>query len=80
MEPRWLVLVPREGGPVADLAASSGPAILAVGAEGPGVSKQVLELEHTEITIPLTGQVESLNSTVAAAIALYELRRSQVNP
>jgi TrmH family RNA methyltransferase len=74
IDPKWLVLVPRSGAPVPQLDPQTG-VVLVVGSEGPGVSMGVQELAHTPMTIPLAGQVESLNSTVAAAIALYELRR-----
>ena len=73
-DPQWLVLVPRMGEPVRSLGPQAG-VVLVVGAEGPGVSEGVQELPHTPVMIPLGGHVESLNSTVAAAIALYELRR-----
>jgi TrmH family RNA methyltransferase len=74
LEPTWLVLTPNDGVPLEDVQ-DLGTRILAVGAEGPGVSSRILEVATTRVTIPLSGQVESLNSTVAAAIALYGLTR-----
>jgi len=74
--PVWLALAPRDGVPPGDLEVDGG-IVLAVGAEGPGLSDEVLRLARTRVTIPLAGQVESLNSTVAAAIALHAIRAAK---
>ncbi|MBV8202363.1 MAG: RNA methyltransferase [Acidobacteria bacterium] len=76
--PRWVALVPRGG---ADLYgggmrdALRGTLVLALGAEGPGVSPALLERAALRLTIPVAPPVESLNATVAAALTLFELRR-----
>lgn len=72
--PRWVVLAPRGG---RDLYGTplDGTLILALGAEGPGLSEALRERADTALTIPLEAPVESLNVTVAAAVALFELRR-----
>lgn len=71
---RWAALVPRDGEVLweADL---SGPLVLAVGAEGPGLSEALLRRADLRLTIPLAGPVESLNAAVAAALVLFEIRR-----
>jgi tRNA G18 (ribose-2'-O)-methylase SpoU len=46
---------------------------LLAGAEGPGLSREALSLASHEVTIPMTGQVDSLNVATAVAIALYHL-------
>ena len=74
--PRWAVLTPR-GGQLLTEVPSGGSLILAVGAEGPGISDEVAARADIRLTIPLAGKVESLNSTVAAAIALYEISRTE---
>jgi TrmH family RNA methyltransferase len=76
VRPRWLALVPRDG---ADLwrAPLGGSLVLAVGAEGPGLSPTLLERADQRLTIPLAPPVESLNATVAAALVLFEVRRRQ---
>ncbi len=59
-------------------AAGPGALILALGAEGPGLSKEIERLVAREgllLTIPLEPPVESLNVAVAAAVALFEIRR-----
>ena len=49
-------------------------AILIIGNESKGISKKILELADTKITIPKTGAAESLNAAVATGILLYALR------
>jgi tRNA G18 (ribose-2'-O)-methylase SpoU len=68
--------VPRGGTDLyrADLA---GTVILAVGAEGPGLSPTVAARADLALTIPLEPPVESLNATVAAALVLFEARRGR---
>ncbi|HEX5759289.1 MAG TPA: RNA methyltransferase [Thermoanaerobaculia bacterium] len=78
--PRWLALAPRGGrdlyGPL-ELPAGA-PLLLAVGAEGPGLSADLERRAALRLTIPLEPPVESLNATVAAALVLFELRRRQL--
>jgi 23S rRNA (guanosine2251-2'-O)-methyltransferase len=52
-----------------------GPIILVVGSEGDGLSRLVREHCDALVRIPIEGSVESLNASVATAIALYELSR-----
>jgi TrmH family RNA methyltransferase len=75
--PRWVALVPRGGVDLYDALrdAPGGTIVLALGAEGPGVSPGLLERAAVRLTIPVAPPVESLNATVAAALTLFELRR-----
>jgi len=75
--PRWMALVPRGGVGLYDALrdAPGGTIVLALGAEGPGVSTALLERASFRLTIPVAPAVESLNATVAAALTLFELRR-----
>ncbi|HYO14501.1 MAG TPA: RNA methyltransferase [Thermoanaerobaculia bacterium] len=72
--PRWAALVPRGGEPLWT-APLAGTLVLAVGAEGPGLSAALLHRTALRLTIPLEAPVESLNATVAAALVLFEVRR-----
>jgi TrmH family RNA methyltransferase len=74
--PRWAALVPRSG---ADLYSTplTGTLILALGAEGPGLSPAVGALADLALTIPVAPPVESLNAVVAAALVLFEMRRQR---
>ncbi|MFC7458490.1 23S rRNA (guanosine(2251)-2'-O)-methyltransferase RlmB [Brachybacterium sp. GCM10030267] len=49
------------------------PAALVVGAEGKGLSRLARETSDQVVSIPMGGGTESLNASVAAAIALYEI-------
>ena len=53
----------------------SGGLALVFGAEGKGVRPLVRRACDATVSIPLAGEVESLNVSVAAALLLYEARR-----
>ena len=53
----------------------TGPLALVIGSEGDGLGRLVGETCDFRIRLPMLGQVGSLNAGVAAAIALYEVRR-----
>jgi TrmH family RNA methyltransferase len=73
---RWLALVPRDGEDLWRAPLSSdGPLVLAIGAEGPGLSPALLARADLRLTISIEPPVESLNATVAAALVLFEIRR-----
>lgn len=54
-----------------------GPLAVVVGAEGAGVRPGVLEHCDFRLSIPMLGQVGSLNASVSAAILLYEAARQR---
>ncbi len=72
--PRWLALVPRDGVSWRQLRVD-GAVVLLLGAEGPGLSPDLLARADERVTIPLAPPVESLNATVAAAVVLFEIVR-----
>jgi len=51
----------------------SRPLALILGAEGKGVRKELLKLSDEIVTIPLSGKTPSLNVSVAAGIAIWEV-------
>jgi len=53
--------------------------VLVIGAEGEGLSRLIAEQCDYLVRIPIGDKVESLNASVAAAIALYELKRITQN-
>ena len=50
---------------------------LVIGAEGTGVSKRVGDNSDFIISIPMFGKINSLNASVAAGIAIYEVVRQR---
>jgi 23S rRNA (guanosine2251-2'-O)-methyltransferase len=54
---------------------ASGPLVLVVGAEGRGLSRLVTDTCDLTVRIPLASDVESLNASVAAGVALAEVAR-----
>ena len=55
----------------------TGSVVVVIGSEGEGVSRLVLEGCDRVVSIPLKGQIASLNASVAAGIALYEVMRTR---
>ena len=55
----------------------TGGVALVFGAEGKGLRPLVRKTCDDAISIPLAGNVESLNVSVAAALMLYEARRQR---
>lgn len=56
----------------------SGPVALVVGSEGKGVGRLVKEKCDFMVSLPMRGQVNSLNASVAAGIVLYEIARQRM--
>jgi 23S rRNA (guanosine2251-2'-O)-methyltransferase len=58
-----------------DLEAATEPIVLVVGSEGKGLSRLVQERCDIVVRIPISSASESLNASVAAGVALYEVAR-----
>lgn len=58
-----------------DLEVAVGPVVIVVGSEGRGMSRLVGETCDLRVAIPMASGVESLNASVAAAVALAEVAR-----
>ncbi len=58
-----------------DLDLTDEPVCVVVGGEGAGLHRLVRETCDLLVRIPMGGQVESLNASVAGALALFEVRR-----
>lgn len=74
----WSVGLDADGG--TELSTSrllADPLVLVVGAEGRGLSRLALETCDEVARLPMVGQVGSLNASVAAAVALYEVLRQR---
>lgn len=55
----------------------SGPVVLIMGSEERGISGELLKISDLVVKIPVTGQIGSLNVSVAAGILLYEIKRQR---
>lgn len=55
----------------------SGPIAIVVGNEGSGISRLVRENCDFMLNIPMTGNINSLNASVSAAISIYEIVRQK---
>lgn len=58
----------------------SGKVAFAIGNEGAGLSRDMLQAVAEHIHIPMPGRVESLNAAAAAAICLFEASRQAAKP
>jgi 23S rRNA (guanosine2251-2'-O)-methyltransferase len=71
----WIAGLEAEAPKTLAEAALSGRIVLVLGAEGTGLRRLTRERCDWLVRIPLSGVIESLNVSVAAACALYELAR-----
>lgn len=56
-----------------------GPLALVMGSEGTGLRRLTAELCDYLVSIPMAGQVESLNVSVATGVCLYEINRQRIS-
>lgn len=57
---------------------SQGSLAIVIGNEGQGVSELVAKSADGTVTIPMVGQVQSLNASVAAGVLMYEVARHRI--
>ena len=55
----------------------SKPTALIMGSEYKGISPAILKISNTKAKLPLLGEIESLNVSVACGVALYEVVRQR---
>jgi len=55
----------------------TGPIALVIGSEGKGISRLLKEKCDFLLKIPMLGEIESLNASVAAAVMMYEVVRQR---
>ena len=74
---RRIAVTAVDGGvPYYDADLASGIALI-IGNEGRGVSDAMIEMADIRVTLPMRGNIESLNAAVAAAILMYEAVRAR---
>lgn len=57
----------------------TGPVALVMGAEDTGISPEVMKHCSSKVSIPMFGNIESLNVSVAAGVMIYEVVRQRLN-
>jgi 23S rRNA (guanosine2251-2'-O)-methyltransferase len=74
----WRIGLDADGG--TDLLQLDGfrPVCLVVGSEGRGLRRLTKESCDSLVRIPMWGHIDSLNASVAAALAMYEIRRKRI--
>ncbi|EET59772.1 RNA methyltransferase, TrmH family, group 3 [Marvinbryantia formatexigens DSM 14469] len=72
----WFVCADMNGTPMYDLDLK-GPIGLVIGSEGEGVSRLVKEKCDFTASIPMKGDIDSLNASVAAGVMAYEIVRQR---
>ncbi len=73
----WFVCAAMDGEPMYALSLT-GPIGLVIGSEGEGVSRLVREHCDLVASIPVRGEIESLNASVAAGVLAYEAVRQRM--
>ena len=73
----WFVCADMDGALMYDLKLT-GPIGLVIGAEGKGVSRLVREKCDMTACIPMKGDIDSLNASVAAGVLAYEIVRQRM--
>ncbi len=74
-----IAAVTRDGVAIDD-ASLTGACALLIGNEGAGLSKKLIVAAAHRVTIPMPGEVESLNAAIAGSLLLYEISRQRRNP
>lgn len=74
----WFVCADMEGETMYRLNLT-GPIGLVIGNEGEGVSRLVREKCDYVAAIPMKGEIDSLNASVAAGVLAYEILRQRIN-
>ncbi len=73
----WFVCADMDGEQMYELNLT-GPIGLVVGSEGEGVSRLVRETCDFAAAIPMKGDIDSLNASVAAGVLAYEIVRQRL--
>ncbi len=68
---------PEKSAKMASVADLTGPAVLIMGSEDKGISRELMALADETIGIPMPGTIGSLNVSVASGILIYEIARQR---
>lgn len=73
----WVVGADPEGDLMWENKNLNGPLVCVIGSEGKGISRLLKEKCDFLVSIPMKGQVSSLNASVATAVLCYEIMRQK---
>ncbi|MCI8870855.1 MAG: 23S rRNA (guanosine(2251)-2'-O)-methyltransferase RlmB [Lawsonibacter sp.] len=73
----WVFGTAAQGSTTLYRADLKGPAAIVIGSEGAGMGRLVAESCDFTVSIPMFGQINSLNASAAAAVLLYEAVRQR---
>ena len=72
-----VVCAAEKSGEAVSKAVLTGPLALILGSEDKGISRELISLSDHQVGIPMSGNIGSLNVSVAAGILLYEIVRQR---
>ena len=72
-----IICAAEKSGSLASTIPLGGPAVLILGSEEKGISRELMAMADQQAKIPMTGSIGSLNVSVAAGILLYEIIRQR---
>jgi 23S rRNA (guanosine2251-2'-O)-methyltransferase len=75
----WIYGLDERGTTDYDRAAYSSPTAFVLGGEGKGLHEQVRKHCDLLVRIPMSGQISSLNVSVAAGVVLFDWKRRQAS-
>ncbi len=74
----WVVGTDAQGEQTAFAAKLDGPLAVVIGSEGKGMGRLIKESCDFVVSLPMQGQVNSLNASVATGIIMYEIVRQRL--
>lgn len=74
----WIYGADMSGGKYSYKVDFSGPCALVIGSEGKGISKLTLKKCDMLVRIPMIGNINSLNASVAGGILMYEIMKGRL--
>lgn len=75
-----VIAASEKSGQIVSSAKLDGPVLLIMGSEDKGISRELMQRSDLMVRIPMTGEINSLNVSVAAGILLYEIVRQRSLP
>jgi 23S rRNA (guanosine2251-2'-O)-methyltransferase len=72
-----VICAAEKSGTIASETQLTGPAVLILGSEDKGISRELIAMSDQQIRIPMSGTIGSLNVSVAAGILMYEIVRQR---